>query len=303
MNRSLEIGRAGRRWGPLVPVFGLMLALGCGQGGTGSPSAGSATPEAPIEVGAGDFRSMKFDHSTTVDNIWFPLRPGTQFVYTGSSLEDGERHAHRVVFTVSDMTKVVAGIEAVVGWDRDYTAGELVEAELVFFAQDTAGNVWHLGQYPEEYENGKFAAAQAWIAGVKEARAGVYIRADDTLGSSDYAQGFAPPPVSWHDRARVFQVDRTTCVPVSCYDRVLIMEEFERDKPDAFQLKYYAAGVGNVRVGWRGAKEDSREVLVLERVSRLDADRMALVRKAIMALERSAYERSPAVYGTTAPAY
>jgi hypothetical protein len=294
--------RVGTLLGAVVAALGLILALGCAQDPMGAASRGSAPPPAPTDVAAADFASARFDQSTTVDNTWFPLRPGTQYVYTGTSLDDGRRLPHRVVFTVTDMTKVVAGIEAVVGWDRDYTEGELVEAELVFFAQDTAGNVWHLGQYPEEYEDGEFVEAQAWIAGVKGATAGVYIRADEVLGASDYAQGFAPPPVSWHDRARVFQVGRTTCVPVSCYDGVLVMEEFERDKPEAFQLKYYAPGVGNVRVGWRGAKEDSREVLVLERMSRLNPEQMAHVRTAVTELERSAYRRSPDVYGATARA-
>jgi hypothetical protein len=38
-------------------------------------------------------------------------------------------------------------------------------------------------------------------------------------------------------------------VPIDCYDEVLVIEEFERNKPGAFQLKYYAPGVGDVRVG------------------------------------------------------
>ena len=38
-----------------------------------------------------------------------------------------------------------------------------------------------------------------------------------------------------------------------------MIEEFERPKPGAFQLKYYAPGVGKVRGGWRGAKEEERE--------------------------------------------
>jgi hypothetical protein len=301
MNSLREIGVTWPGVG-LAALLGLMLAVGCGQQ-DGAPAAGSAPPEPPPEIEASDFGAARFDSSTFVDNTWFPLRPGTQFVYTGSSLDDDKRRPHRVVFTVSDVTKVVAGVEAVVGWDRDYTDGELVEAELVFFAQDMAGNVWHLGQYPEEYENGRFVAAQAWIAGVEGARAGVFIRAHSMQGSSDYAQGFAPAPVSWHDRARVFRADRRTCVPVGCYEGVLVMEEFELDKPDAFQLKYYAPGVGNVRVGWRGANEDSREVLVLERIAHLDAGQLAKARKAVMALERSAYRRSPDVYGTTAPAH
>lgn len=282
-------------------VLALAIASGCGQGGASGPNA-EAEPETRADAAAGDFESAGFDRPTQISNTWFPLRPGTQFVYRGSSIDDGTRLPHRVVFTVSGLTKVVAGVEAVVGWDRDYTRGELVEAELVFLAQDNAGNVWHLGQYPEEYEDGRFVGAQAWIAGLKGARAGVFIRAGAEPGSSDYAQGFAPPPVSWADRARVSKTGQRTCVPAGCYDDVLVIEEFERSKPDAYQLKYYAPGVGNVRVGWRGAKEDSREVLVLERIRRLDRRAMAAVREAVLDLERSAYRHSKDVYGQTAPA-
>ena len=54
-----------------------------------------------------------------------------------------------------------------------------------------------------------------------------------------------------------------TCVPVECYKNVLVTEEFNPDEPGAYQLKYYAPGVGNVRVGWRGEKEEEKETLEL----------------------------------------
>jgi uncharacterized protein YbaA (DUF1428 family) len=92
-----------------------------------------------------------FDRSATVDNKWMPYKAATQFVYTGKS-NDGQK---RLVFTVTDLVKVVGGVRNVVIWDRDYTDGELVEAELAFFAQDNDGNVWHTGEYPEDYEGGK----------------------------------------------------------------------------------------------------------------------------------------------------
>ena len=75
-----------------------------------------------------------------------------------------------MVFTVSDMVKEVNGVQAVVIWDRDYTEGELVEEEIAFFAQDHDGNVWHLGQYPEEFENGKLHKSPGWVAGEEERR-------------------------------------------------------------------------------------------------------------------------------------
>src|SRR5919108_3807916 len=101
--------------------------------------------EQPFE----DFDHGNFDRSTLVDNDWLPLQPGRQLVYVGSTFEGGVRVPHRVVFTVTDLTKVIDGVRTVVVWDQDYSAGELVEAELALFAQDDDGNVWHLGQYPE----------------------------------------------------------------------------------------------------------------------------------------------------------
>jgi hypothetical protein len=121
------------------------------------------------------------------------------------------------------------------------------------------------------------------------------------LGDPDYAQGFAPPPVNWADRAQTDELGARTCVPTGCYKGVLVLREFERSKPDASQLKYYARGVGNVRVGWRGKKEEDHEVLVLTRVRHLDAKAMANVRRQALLLERYAYEKSKAVYGGTAP--
>jgi hypothetical protein len=139
-----------------------------------------------VEVAdAEDFDPGRFSDPTRIDNRWFPLKPGTQFVYDGSAIVDGTRERHRVVFTVTDLTKVVDGVRNLVVWDRDYSQGELVEAELALFAQDDDGNVWHLGQYPEEYEDGKLGDAPAWIAGMEGAKPGIAMRAAPRLGTSD----------------------------------------------------------------------------------------------------------------------
>jgi hypothetical protein len=95
------------------------------------------------------------------------------------------------------------------------------------------------------------------------------MRAESRLKTPSYAQGYAPSPINWIDRGRVYKVGQKTCVPVDCYDEVLVIEEFERNKPGAFQLKYYASGVGDVRVGWRGAEEEEKVGLELVKDARL----------------------------------
>lgn len=275
-------------------------------GATGSPSPAAtpvATPEVPESVRAKNYDPAFFDDTShIIDNDWLPLEPGTQYVYRGSTLEGKTREHHRVVFTVTDLTKVIDGVRTIVVWDRDYSGGELVETELAMFAQDTAGNVWHFGQYPEEYEEGEFVKAPAWVAGFKGARVGIAIKAEPDPDAPSYSQGYAPPPLNWDDRARVYRVGEKTCVPAGCFDDVLITEEFEPSKPGAFQLKYYAPGVGNVRVGWRGRNEKEQETLVLVELIRLDAVAMEKVQAEALVLDANGYERAARAWGQTPPA-
>jgi hypothetical protein len=60
------------------------------------------------------FDRTKFERSTIVDNKYHPLVPGTRHIYKGSTQEGGERVPHKVVWTVTDLTKVVDGVRAVV---------------------------------------------------------------------------------------------------------------------------------------------------------------------------------------------
>jgi hypothetical protein len=283
----------------VAAVSGAVAAVVCTSGsGNASTAARGSEPPAK-EISARDFARQTFERSIDVDNRWFPLRPGTQFWFVGSARENGKPTPHREIFTVTDLTKVVDGVRTVVIWDRDYVRDELVEAEIAFFAQDDDGNVWHLGQYPEEYEHGKFVGAPAWLAGLKGGKPGIVMKAKPRLGTPSYSEGYAPPPINWVDHARVDKVGTRTCVPVACFDRVLVTREFETGKPDAFQLKYYAAGVGNVRTGWAGAKDEDHEVLVLSKLRHLGAKGLAHARAGALTLERHAYAIKKDVFGRT----
>ena len=270
---------------------------------TEAPPSQPGSPETLPPLKAKDFSPSMFgEDSTTIDNQWLPMLPGTQLSFRGWTKEGKERITHQVVFTVTDLTKEILGVRNRVIWELDYTEGVLVEAELALFAQDLEGNIWHFGQYPEEYENGKFVDAPAWIAGVAGARPGITMKAEPSLDAPGYSQGYAPPPINWIDRARTYKLDQRTCVPVDCYDGVLITEEFEVDKPGAWQLKYYAPGVGNVRVGWRGRNEKERETLVLIEARQLTLAQLEKAHAQLLELEAHAYEILEDVYGNTPPA-
>src|SRR5262245_34864373 len=147
----------------------------------GTASGVSATPFCEPAVA---FGANRFSNPTTINNRWFPLTPGTQLVLDGQVNASGGTALHRVIFTVTALTKVINGVRTLVIWDRDFNAGQLAEAELAFFAQDNAGNVWNLGEYPEEYEGGHFAGAPStWIAGVAGAQGGIHMLASPHTGT------------------------------------------------------------------------------------------------------------------------
>lgn len=269
-----------------------------------TPSAPS-TPQPTAQLFGEDlliepFDHANFAHSTTIDNLFAPLVPGTQWTWDGAATVDGERLTRRVITVITDLTKVIDGVPVVVAYDRDITAGALQEAELAFFAQDDDGIVWYLGEYPEEYEDGVFTEAPFWLAGLEDAYAGIKMPAAPSLGTFSYSEGWGPK-VGWNDRGRVFDVATETCVPFACYRDVLVIDEFNRDSPDAHQLKYYAPGVGNVRTGWAGAGESEQETLELTSLDHLDAAELADIRAKALALEAHAYVVSPDVYGQTEP--
>jgi hypothetical protein len=245
--------------------------------------------------------ASRFGRSTEIVNQWMPMKPGTRYIYEGTTVEDdGKVVPHRVVITITDLVKVIAGVRTVVSYDLDYSDNELSEAEIAFFAQDDEGNVWRLGEYPEEYDEGKFVKAPAWIHGYEGARAGIMMPARPTLGTPSYAQGYGPK-VGWADRGQVHQVGQDVTIGLGRYNDVLVIKETARSEGDAAQLKYYAAGIGNIKVGWIGTQEKTQEVLELVRIEQLDGKAQADVRAKALALEKSAYRRAKVAYGATKP--
>ncbi len=169
----------------------------------------------------------------------------------------------------------------------------------MFFAQANDGTVWSLGQYPEEYDQGKIIDSPTWIHGIAEAVAGISMQGDPQPGTDSYSQGWGPA-VEYTDRALVSKDGEQVCVPFDCYQDVLLVDETSLLEPDAHQLKYYANGIGNIRVDWTG-EDQTQETLELVNFIMLDAAALAAAQAEALKLEASAYANSPEVYGKTSP--
>lgn len=274
-----------RRYGPREAID---------EGAAGGPVSERASAQEFPDFDPGNFDPAA---SVVIDNAWWPLKPGTRWVFEGYSLEGGERVRHLVVDTVTDLVKEVSGVKTVVILEEDYRAGELVEREIAFHAQDKEGNLWHLGQLSETYDEKDLVGGRAWLVGhLPGARAGIRMWADPEVGQSA-AQGYAPPPFNWTDRGRVALVGQKTNVAAGRYEDVIVVEEWDEETPPGvFQLKYYARGVGLVRIGFQGL-DPEREEVELTKVEQL---RPAALQEA--RAEALKVEERGSLYGRTSPA-
>jgi hypothetical protein len=228
------------------------------------------------------------------------MQPGSRWVHEGTAVDDeGNSLTRRIEFTVTDLTKEIAGVNTAVAWIVDYNDDEIVEKEIAFYAQDKDGNVWYFGEYAEEYEDGEFVKAAPWVHGIADARAGIKMVSNPELGIPSYYQGWGPA-VDWSDYSQVDQVGAETCVAVDCYKDVLVIAESSLGEVDAYQLKFYARGVGEVRVGWKG-EDATQEDLELIELAQLNPEELGEINAMALELEAHAYEISKDVYGKTLP--
>ena len=122
--------------------------------------------------------------------------------------------------------------------------GELVEDTYDWYAQDTDGNVWYLGEDTKEYVDGKFAGtAGAWEAGVDGAEAGMVMPAHPEVGKAyrqEYYEGEA------EDEGEILSLDERAEVPYGSFTDVLMTKDSTPLEPDILEHKFYAKGIGPV---------------------------------------------------------
>ena len=192
----------------------------------------------------------------SVDNPWFPLVPGTTFVYRG--VKDGE--PTRDVVHVTSRVRVVDGVRCVAVTDRLYASGRLAERTTDWYAQDRTGTVWYFGEDTAELDrSGRVTSREgSWLAGVKGARAGIFMPAHPQVGQAfrqEFLQGHA------EDHFRVLGLHASVRTPAVASTRALLTKEWTPLEPDVVDHKLYVRGVGLVEERTiRGG--DERNVLV-----------------------------------------
>jgi hypothetical protein len=190
------------------------------------PAAPLALVLLAVGLGGGD------DAVRPIDNPYFPLAPGSRWVYRETAT-DGSKQ--RVVVKVTHRTRLIAnGVRARIVRDTVSERGDVIEDTFDWYAQDAGGNVWYLGEDTKEYENGKVVSTKgSWEAGVNGARGGLIMPAHPRPGMQyrqEYLAGEA------EDKARV----------VSVFEDSVLTRDWTPLEPKRFEYKLYARGVGTV---------------------------------------------------------
>jgi hypothetical protein len=242
----------------LMGTLPLLALSACGDGDEGSGSSGDGGSELP--QGSEEVELDPADFTTEIDNPWWPMAVGSRWVYSET---DSEGTDAKVVVTVTDRTVQIAnGVEARVVRDVVSEDGELVEVTDDWYAQDSEGNIWYLGEDTAEYENGEVASRSgSFEAGVDGAQAGVIMPADPQPGLSyrqEYYEGEA------EDEGAVIKLDAQAEVPYGHFTDVLMTQDTNPLEPKVLEFKFFAEGVGPVLAVSVSGGSDREELLRFE---------------------------------------
>jgi hypothetical protein len=225
---------------PIATALGVVtvaLAVAACGGDDGGGAAESDLPQGsePVELDPADFTNR-------IDNPYWPMTPGSRWVYRETDSEGAEQ---RVEVTVTRKTKKIAnGIEARVVHDEVSEDGEPVEITDDWYAQDSEGNVWYMGEDTREYENGKVASTEgSFEAGVDGAQPGIIMPARPEAGLSYRQEYYAGKA---EDKGEIVSLHEQAEVPFGHFGNVLMTKELNPLEPKVLEFKFYARDVGPV---------------------------------------------------------
>jgi hypothetical protein len=177
-------------------------------------------------------RPQASSFSPHVTNPWFPLEPGTRWVYTG--VKDG-KHSRDVVIVLHG-TKTIDGIPCVPVSDRLFLQSRLEERTTDWYSQDSRGNVWYFGENTGELDrHGHVTSTEGtWRTGVDGAKAGIFMPANPRVGQTgrqEFLKGHA------EDHFKVVAIFG---------NKMLLTQEWTPLEPGVLDHKFYVRGIGNV---------------------------------------------------------
>jgi hypothetical protein len=211
-------------------------------------SSNSNSKSQPVDI---PFDAANFDPSQMINNRYWPLVPGTSFVFTSRS-EDG---CEVELFEVTNELKndFPAPYDAIVAQeihDRSWlsTACDdnyaLIETTRDWYAQDRSANIWYFGEDTESYDQATCpSTAGSWAAGVGGAEAGIIMLGEPTPRAS-YKQEFSSGNAE--DMAEVLRLDAAIDGGFGAFSNCLETKETTPLEPKAVEHKFYCPDGGGL---------------------------------------------------------
>lgn len=195
-----------------------------------------------------DFSSAVFDSPLQIDNLYFPLVPGTvsEFDVAATDPDTGETESEYILVEVLNQTRVVAGVETRVVRDRVFVEDLLIEDTFDWYAQDNDGNVWYMGEEVTNFEyddDGNLLGTTdegAWETGIDGALPGYIMEADPQVGDHYYQEYLVGEA---EDRGEVLAIGETFTTPLGTFEDIVRILDVSLDT-EVFAHKYYAPGIG-----------------------------------------------------------
>lgn len=192
-----------------------------------------------------EFSAANFLFVHGINNPYFPLVPGTKFIYRNTIKdEDGISIEHEIMTVTSDIKKIV-GVNCEVVHDQVKEDGEVTEDTYDWYAQDKFGNVWYFGEDTKERTDTGWSTEGSWEAGVHNALPGIIMFAHPNLflGLTYYEEFLRGEA---EDQATLLNTNSKATVPYGSFTNCLETKNFTRLDPTDIEHKFYAIGVGQV---------------------------------------------------------
>lgn len=197
------------------------------------------------DFNAEDFVDPDVIGATVAANPYFPLVPGTRWVY-----ESGDEV---ITVQVTERTKLIDGVTCRVVNDVVAEHGQVIEDTDDWYAQHVNGDVWYCGELARDFETFEgdepeqaelISIEGSFKAGRDGDKPGILVKAAPQSGEiyrQEVSLGNA------EDAAEVVSVTGSEVVPAaSCNGDCLVTREFTPIEPGAEAFKYYAPGVGTI---------------------------------------------------------
>ena len=226
-----------------------------------SSAAALADPQTPV------FAASHF--AVPKPNPYFDLTIGRRNVLAGSGEVDGKPAMIVSSDIVTGPGPVLLGVQTVQVLDQTEQDNLLTEQTFDYYANDDQGNLWYFGEsvtnYTYDAKGHRIGtdSQSAWMAGEGGAMPGIGLPGAPTVGLSQMQE--VAPDQGAMDFFEVIDTNAAMTVPSGAYDRVMKTFESSLSEPDGREFKYFAPGVGLLRVEDDLSADRTNPKLVLER--------------------------------------